>query len=423
VAVYADGNIEVNGSRIAVYDTRQTSDNSSGTLGGSVTVVSRNGNIDAGNGGSGFVDFYSYRAGPDQTVASFHSEIPGSGIMDVSYTQPGSILVESPNGSVNAGAGGILQLLLNGPPLPESTTLFSLPVNQKALANMFNWALTGKMKAALALQKVLNGNPGNSAVDVFAGYELQQLAYSLTPEEILAGDTLQNLPSGLQAVLDKNGNQIELATSLTPAEIQAGDTLQSIPAGLQFVVDKYVNPFVNALNLSDGTLVRTSNNQDITATGSGVIAAGAITMKASGDITGNIFTEGDANVASDHTINVDLVAGGKVDATAPSLGDSQIIGLQGVDATGDTSGASLFSNDQVSGGQNSMEQGTAADVASQGMASENSATPAKDETTATDDDDKKKKGKAVAMIQKKGRVTVLLPPKHLSQNQTSSSHL
>ncbi len=423
VAVYADGNIEVNGSRIAVYDTRQTSDNSSGTLGGSVTVVSRNGNIDAGNGGSGFVDFYSYRAGPDQTVASFHSEIPGSGIMDVSYTQPGSILVESPNGSVNAGAGGILQLLLNGPPLPESTTLFSLPVNQKALANMFNWALTGKMKAALALQKVFNGNPGNSAVDVFAGYELQQLAYSLTPEEILAGDTLQNLPSGLQAVLDKNGNQIELATSLTPAEIQAGDTLQSIPAGLQFVVDKYVNPFVNALNLSDGTLVRTSNNQDITATGSGVIAAGAITMKASGDITGNIFTEGDANVASDHTINVDLVAGGKVDATAPSLGDSQIIGLQGVDATGDTSGASLFSNDQVSGGQNSMEQGTAADVASQGMASENSATPAKDETTATDDDDKKKKGKAVAMIQKKGRVTVLLPPKHLSQNQTSSSHL
>ena len=423
VAVYADGNIEVNGSRIAVYDTRQTSDNSSGTLGGSVTVVSRNGNIDAGNGGSGFVDFYSYRAGPDQTVASFHSEIPGSGIMDVSYTQPGSILVESPNGSVNAGAGGILQLLLNGPPLPESTTLFSLPVNQKALANMFNWALTGKMKAALALQKVLNGNPGNSAVDVFAGYELQQLAYSLTPEEILAGDTLQNLPSGLQAVLDKNGNQIELATSLTPAEIQAGDTLQSIPAGLQFVVDKYVNPFVNALNLSDGTLVRTSNNQDITATGSGVIAAGAITMKASGDITGNIFTEGDANVASDHTINVDLVAGGKVDATAPSLGDSQIIGLQGVDATGDTSGASLFSNDQVSGGQNSMEQGTAADVASQGMASENSATPAKNETTATDDDDKKKKGKAVAMVQKKGRVTVLLPPKHLSQNQTSSNHL
>ena len=215
VFVYANGDINVNGSRIGVYDTRP--DDSSTTPGGSVTVVSRNGNIDAGNGGSGFVDFYSYRAGPDQTVASFHSEIPGSGIMDVSYTQPGSILVESPNGSVNAGAGGILQLLLNGPPLPESTTLFSLPVNQKALANMFNWALTGKMKAALALQKVLNGNPGNSAVDVFAGYELQQLAYSLTPEEILAGDTLQNLPSGLQAVLDKNGNQIELATSLTPA--------------------------------------------------------------------------------------------------------------------------------------------------------------------------------------------------------------
>ena len=53
VYVYADGDINVNGSRIAVYDTRQ--DNGSATPGGSVTVVSMNGNINAGNGGSGFV--------------------------------------------------------------------------------------------------------------------------------------------------------------------------------------------------------------------------------------------------------------------------------------------------------------------------------------------------------------------------------
>ena len=93
--------------------------------------------------------------------------------MDVSYSQPGNILVEAPNGSVNAAAGGILQMLLNGPPLPESTTLFSLPFNNRSLANMFDLALTGNMKAALNLQQTLNGNPGNSVVDVFAGYELQ----------------------------------------------------------------------------------------------------------------------------------------------------------------------------------------------------------------------------------------------------------
>ena len=66
----------------------------------------------------------SYLVNPDQSVTAFSSTIPGSGIMEVSYTQPGNILVETPNGTVNAGAGGILQLLLNGPPLPESTTLF-----------------------------------------------------------------------------------------------------------------------------------------------------------------------------------------------------------------------------------------------------------------------------------------------------------
>jgi filamentous hemagglutinin family protein len=372
VAVYADGNIDVNGSRIAVYDTRQTSDNSSGTLGGSVTVVSRNGNIDAGNGGSGFVDFYSYRAGPDQTVASFHSEIPGSGIMDVSYTQPGSILVESPNGSVNAGAGGILQLLLNGPPLPESTTLFNLPVNQKALANMFNWALTGKMKAALALQKVLNGNPGISAVDVFAGYEWQQL--------------------------DGSGHPM---------------------------VDAYGNPVINALNLTDGTLdlpdvnlVKTSNNQDITATGSGVIAAGAITMKASGDITGNIFTLGNLNINAVNTVNVNALAGGIATVSGSSLGTSTIAGVGGINAVGDTGASTLISNEQVSGGQNSMTTGTAANAASQGEASEASASIAKDtDTTATDDDEKKKKSK-VSLVQKTGRVTVILPPRQQSQAKT-----
>jgi hypothetical protein len=158
VDVYANGTIDVNGSRIAAYDTRQ--DNSSGTPGGSVTVVSRNGDIDAGNGSSGFVVVNSFQVGPgpDYPVTVFSSTIPGSGIMEVSYTQPGNILVETPNGTVNAGAGGILQLLLNGPPFPESTTLFDLPLDHAGLAKMFDLALGGKMKAALDLEHILNGN-------------------------------------------------------------------------------------------------------------------------------------------------------------------------------------------------------------------------------------------------------------------------
>jgi hypothetical protein len=65
-----------------------------------------------------------------------------------------------------------------------------------------------------------------------------------------------------------------------------------------------------------------------------------------------------------------------------------------------------------------MTTGTAANAASQGEASEASASLAKDsDTSTTDDDEKKKKGKAV-LVQKTGRVTVILPPRQKSQAQT-----
>jgi filamentous hemagglutinin family protein len=358
VFVYANNDINVNGSRIGVYDTRQ--DNGSTTPGGSVTVVSLNGNINAGSGGSGFVGVTSYLVNPDQSVNAESSTIPGSGIMDVSYSQPGNILVEAPNGSVNAAAGGILQMLLNGPPLSESTTLFGLPLNHKALADMFNLALNGKMKTALDLQTALNGNPGNSVVDVFAGYELQPLDGSDNP--------------------------------------------------------------ITALNLADGTQVKISDNQDITATGSGVLGAGSVTLNASGTVTGNIFSLGNVNINAVNNVDVSVLGLGNVNvASASGAVSGTIAGIEGVSASGNSIGANLESNGSVSGntsGQSGLAPGTAADSASQGIASETSTSPAKiADTTATDDDEKKKKGKT-ATVQKAGRVTVILAPRQQSKIQT-----
>ncbi|HEX7652219.1 MAG TPA: hypothetical protein VF607_01855, partial [Verrucomicrobiae bacterium] len=54
VAVYAGGDINLNGSRIAVYDTRPAQSGVP-TPGGSLTVVSRNGDVIVGGGGSGSV--------------------------------------------------------------------------------------------------------------------------------------------------------------------------------------------------------------------------------------------------------------------------------------------------------------------------------------------------------------------------------
>ena len=62
VDVYAEGNINVNGSRIANYDLPRA--DGSTTPGGSVTVVSLNGDINAGNGSSGFVVVSSYQGAP-----------------------------------------------------------------------------------------------------------------------------------------------------------------------------------------------------------------------------------------------------------------------------------------------------------------------------------------------------------------------
>jgi hypothetical protein len=271
------------------------------------------------------------------------------------------MLVEAPNGTVNAGAGGIPQLLLTGSPLPESTTLFGLPLNRTTLAKIFDLELTGKMKAALDLQQTLNGVPGNSQVNVYAGYELQKL--------------------------DGSGNPM---------------------------VDTYGNPVITALNMSDGTLVKTSDNQDITATGSGVLGAGSVTLEASGNITGTIFALNNVNVNAANNINVSVLGLGNVNvASAGGAVSGTIIGVSGVSASGSSIDANLESNGSVSGntsGQSGLAPGTAANAASQGMATDNSASPAKnDDTTATDDDEKKKKGKVV-LAQKAGRVTVILPP-------------
>ena len=108
VSVVADGNIDVNGSRIAAYD------------GGNVTVESLHGDVNAGAGGSGYVVLNSFAVNPaTHAVTSSSPTIPGSGILATTFPTDqgravGNILVETPNGNINASSGGIVELPLNG---------------------------------------------------------------------------------------------------------------------------------------------------------------------------------------------------------------------------------------------------------------------------------------------------------------------
>jgi filamentous hemagglutinin family protein len=115
VFVTAGGNINVNGSRIAAYD------------GGNITVVSQTGDVDAGHGGQGSAQVQEVIVDPvTGRVLTYTPTIPGSGILATSFpapldpnfpaswNAPGNITVSTPQGSILASAGGIVQIALNG---------------------------------------------------------------------------------------------------------------------------------------------------------------------------------------------------------------------------------------------------------------------------------------------------------------------
>jgi hypothetical protein len=288
-----------------------------------------NGSINAGTGATLPVVVLAYYEDPvTHAVYSTNPQIPFSGILaltfparDAFYPAPaatlGNILVEAPNGSVNANAAGILQIPLNNLNYPDATTT------------------------------------------VLAGYELR----------------------------DSKGHP------------------------------------VTAANLADGTPVLVSPGRDINASGSGIIAGNA-NLVASGNINGLIFARNNINIIAQQNINVTAFGIGNVSVSSSGGTISgTLIGVNGINASGSSVDASLISANVsgVTSGQSGLGQGAAANSTSQGLANNEfaQAAAASDQSA---DDEKKKKGKQVALAQKVSRVTVILPPKKVSETKTSINH-
>ena len=107
VNVVANGDVNVDGSRIAAYD------------GGNVTVESQTGDVNAGNGGEGYVTLNALQLDPATgQLIGVPATIPGSGILATtvfgSDASLGNITVNAPNGDINASLGGIIQIAFNG---------------------------------------------------------------------------------------------------------------------------------------------------------------------------------------------------------------------------------------------------------------------------------------------------------------------
>jgi hypothetical protein len=109
ITVIADGDINVDGSRIASYD------------GGNIFVESLQGNVNAGTGADGSVQVTKPYVNKQGQISLSKVIIPGSGILAASFPQlvygdpvniAGNITVETPEGNIEAGKGGIVQLAL-----------------------------------------------------------------------------------------------------------------------------------------------------------------------------------------------------------------------------------------------------------------------------------------------------------------------
>ena len=444
VSVYANGNINVNGSRIATYD------------GGNVTVESLNGDVNAGNGGTGYVGVQQYNVNPDTHVVTPDSAtIPGSGILTTTFLDSqnvvGNILVVTPNGNIIASAGGIVQWPVNGADASAATTVL-LAGKQPILdtgatgndvvqlyiydATTGTWELE---KGALQIISVYNKKAGINEKQI----EDEPV---LSDQNIVTfGPTIQVVPTGtstatpvsLTQILDASGHPL-LDANGNPLYVKTADASRQIVEYVQGKITPYLDAGGDPVNVSvplDASGNPISNSQgntilvmgrNIDANDSGVIGR-EVYLDATGNITGVFFGQ-DVSLNSLQNVNATVLAPGTVNVNAIGDISGKYIGLTGITADAGSGDPTLLSqNVNDTGGltptQTGFTQGTTANATSQGMASDNSASPAKNADTTATDDDEKKKGKQAVLEQKTGRVTVFCRRNIYPKTRTSNNNL
>ncbi len=162
--------------------------------------------------------------------------------------------------------------------------------------------------------------------------------------------------------------------------------------------------------------------KDINATGSGIIGSN-VKLQAGGNINGIIVGSQGINVNAGQNVNVTAVSGGNVNINASGTVAGTIVGGGNVSVSGDTiiaavEGGTVSTSGNATGASLGVPQAnTSKDVAETTDA--NAAT----QSSSDSDDELKKKKKVIALAQKVSRVTVILPPKKLSEKATDNNPL
>ncbi len=215
VNVTATGNVNVDGSRIAAYD------------GGNVNVLSQTGDVNAGNGGSGYVSLTGLEINPKTgQLVQIPATIPGSGIM--AWTLPGStatlgdITIDAPHGSVDASLGGVLQISLNNRPAHGSININAGENIDASGSGIIGGSIS--LNAGGNISGVVIGQQGvqisshqNVAVTVFSGGNVGINASGTVSGTVVGAGTVDVSSDSITAAL--TGNSVSTAGQTAQASI------------------------------------------------------------------------------------------------------------------------------------------------------------------------------------------------------------
>ena len=160
------------------------------------------------------------------------------------------------------------------------------------------------------------------------------------------------------------------------------------------------------------TFIDLNAGHDINASGSGIIGSN-IKLKAGGNITGVIVGSGLVDINSQHNVDVTAFGGGGISIAA--IGSisgtviSPVVSVSGDSITASLIGSSVSAAGDTSGAEMGVPQ---SNVAKEDARVADDASTAATKSEDSDDEENKKKNKTIALAQKTGRVTVLLPQRN-----------
>jgi hypothetical protein len=220
ISVTANGDVDVDGSRIAAYN------------GGNITLESFNGNVNAGDGGAGYVAMTAVQLDPlTGQLINIPATIPGSGILATTIAGSdailGNILIETPNGSISANKGGVLQISFNNSDTSQAVCML--------LAGYELRDASGVNRLSAANLSAFDRNVA-VANDPVVPFDLINDTGSLVGT-ILFGSASQNVDAGSSGVIAQNIDVLATGSvgglfvgrGLQPIQIQAISTSPNDP--------------------------------------------------------------------------------------------------------------------------------------------------------------------------------------------------